>query len=126
MKLVDWYRDQEERWYHSSAILVGDPDLQRLLSSWTHLSILTLPIRKGEIPKDERERWDWLWTKVDIPWNQLAQSAGFSEARTRALFDTLRGNRLIYPDGTAATHAISVLKAEVLVTLKKQVKGKGK
>lgn len=111
------FKAKEKEYMHTAVLLAGDKDSQIVLSTWTTMP-LTLKNPKGSPPKDERERWDWLWTSVQINWEKFSVRTGMNTARLQKLWEPLRSNRLVYPDGTVAEHALGVMTSEVLKALK--------
>lgn len=112
------FKAEEEEYVHAAVYLAGDKDSQKFLSTWSMLPIQwSRPVR--DPPVDSRERWDWLWEGVNIDWADLANRTGLNSARLQKLFEPLRANRLLYPDGTVAGHALGILKAEVVKTMPK-------
>lgn len=111
----------EEALAYTSSIIIGDRASHKIVSSWTMMPVKWIH-PSDEIPEDERLLWDWLWKGVNMPWVDLANRSGLDMARVQKIFEPLRANRLVYPDGTAAKHALGVLKAEVVKGLNQSKK----
>jgi hypothetical protein len=111
------FKASEEEYVHRGVVVAGDRDAQIVLSTWT-----TLPLErvkpKGTPPSDERELWDWLWTSVRINWSLFSDRTGMNTARLQKMFEPLKANRLVYPDGTVPKYALGILESEVLKALK--------
>ena len=115
--LVAIFRSNESSYMHTAVVLIGDSAAQKIVSAWTTSPIVWKAPPTAQ-PTDDHELWDWAWEGVVVEWTDLSKRSGLPISRLTALFETLRSNRLIYPDGTAANHAIGVLKAEVMKTIK--------
>lgn len=111
------FRNNEDECMHTAVILVGNSDSQIVLSTWT-----TMPLErvspKTKPPSDERELWDWLWTTVRINWAKFSDRTGMNTARLQKVFEPLRANRLLYPDGSIPEHVKGILTSEVLKAMK--------
>ena len=75
-----------------------DKAVRQLCVSWQFISRQTIEI-KDKAPKDDNERWLWLWQAVKINLHELAYVTGAKDKCLSALA-VARSNRLIYPDGT--------------------------
>lgn len=117
------FRNQEEEYMHTAVILAGDHDSQVVLSTWTTMPLERVP-PKGNLPEDLRLQWDWLWTTVRINWKQFSERTGMNTTRLQKVFEPLRSNRLLYPDGTIPEHAKGVLTSEVLKAMKAKTRKK--
>jgi hypothetical protein len=117
--LLAKFKTEESSFIHTTVMLAGDRDSQKILSTW---SMLPLVWRKPHTyqPEDIRDLWDWLWAGVVIDWDVLSQRTGLSPIRVKKLYEPLRANRLMYPDGTLPDHALAVLRAEVMKSLPKR------
>jgi len=111
------FRESEEEFMYTGVILAGDHDSQVVLSTWTTMPLDTVS-PKSPPPSEEREIWDWLWTSVRINWSQFSERTGLNISRLQKVFEPLRSNRLLYPDGTIPEHAKGVLTSEVLKAMK--------
>lgn len=115
--IVGVFRSEEASYMHTAVVLIGDPAAQKIVSAWTTSPVVWLMPVVAK-PQGDRDIWEWAWSGVSVDWPDLSKRSGLPLSRLKALFETLRSNRLIYPDGTAASHAIGVLKAEVMKTIK--------
>lgn len=115
------FKSLEDDYLHTAVIIAGDKDSQVVLSTWTTLP-LTSKNPTVDPPANEREAWDWLWTSVQINWAMFAERTGMNTALVQKVFEPLRANRLVYPDGSAADHALGILKAEVVKAVKAATK----
>jgi len=118
------FRAQEEEFMHTAVVLAGDHDSQVVLSTWTTMP-LELVTPRTNPPLDERELWDWLWTSVRINWAQFSDRTGMNMSRLQKVFEPLRSNRLLYPDGSIPEHVKGVLTSEVLKAMKASTRRKG-
>ena len=114
---VSRFREEEKDHMHTAVVLIGDAAAQKLVSAWS-TSPVQWKLPESTPPEDMRELWDWVWSGVKIDMPDLSKRTGLPVSRLQGILETLRSNRLIYPDGTAANHAIGVLKAEVMKTIK--------
>lgn len=117
------FRAKEDEYMHTAVILAGDRDAQIVLSTWTTMPLDRVSL-KDDPPFDERELWDWLWTGVRINWTQFCDRTGMNMSRLQKVYEPLRSNRLLYPDGSIPEHAKGVLTSEVLKAMKASARKK--
>ena len=122
-ELLSVFHSREEEYAYTASILVGEKSAHKIVSAWSTMPILWEK-PQDEQPKDDRLLWDWLWKGTKINWTDFAARSGMDISRLQKLFEPLRANRLLYPDGSIPRHASSVLKAEVLKTLPKPTSGR--
>lgn len=105
-------KDNARKKAWASAILIDRPDLRATIIAFGHI-----PIRwnrpPGTPPKDERILWQWAWEGVTFSMTELAIAAGLDERTADMAIETLKGSRLIFPDGQVSMWAKVVLEAEV-------------
>lgn len=89
--------------------LVSNEDARKLVISWPKTIIRRLKSAK-QCPDDRNERWQWLWRHVQWCEKDLMEISGVPEAKFRRVFNLIKGNRLIYPDGSVSGHAEKYLK----------------
>jgi hypothetical protein len=81
-------------------------NLCRVVLAWQHVT----PGRKdADSFSDGPEAWKELWDAIVIDWAELESMTGLQRTQLQMCFDVVKGNRLIYPDGTIATIAKSAL-----------------
>ena len=119
------FKTEEESFVHTTIMLVGDRDSQKILSTWSMMPIRWV-MPKTNRPADTRILWDWLWGGVLISWKDLETRSGINSARAQKLFEPLKANRLLYPDGTLPNHVSQFLRAEIKKALPKTPKSKDK
>jgi hypothetical protein len=111
--LLPRFKREEQKYLHTAVMLAGDSDSQKILSTWS-----TLPVSwkdpSGPPPEDDRLLWDWIWGGTGIDWDSFSDRSGIALVRLKRLFEPLRANRLLYPDGTLAEHTEGFLKAVVV------------
>lgn len=112
------FKADEESVIHTTIMLAGDRDSQKILSTWS-MSRIAWKRPKSSPPSSIRELWDWLWSGSQIDWDALSSRTGMSAARLQKLFEPLRVNQLLYPDGTIPEHAMAFLRSEVRKELPK-------
>jgi hypothetical protein len=117
------FREKEDEFMHTAVVLAGDHDAQVVLSTWTMMPLESVVPRTNP-PSEERELWDWLWTSVRINWSQFSERTGMNLSRLQKVFEPLRSNRLLYPDGTIPEHVKGVLTSEVLKAMKASTRKK--
>ena len=117
------FKNEEETFIHTTIMLVGDRDSQKILSTWSMMPIRWV-VQKSEPPADPRRLWDWIWGGVMISWKDLEARSGISAARVQKMFEPLKANRLLYPDGTLPNHVSQFLRAEIKKALPKTPKSK--
>jgi hypothetical protein len=97
----------------SSDLLTGKTEsaerLRRFIVAWPKIKITVMPSTKG-IPEDESERWEWLWKQIKYDVDGLATISGISKSLIEINLQTLKGNRVIYPDGTVSSFATKILR----------------
>ena len=116
-EFVERCRSNENNYMHAAVVVLGDREAQKILAAWSTMpSSWRLPA--GAPPENERVLWDWVCTGSVVNWNELAQRSGVAVAKVPKIFEVLRSNRLVYPDGTIAAFAAAVLKGEVMKSMK--------
>jgi hypothetical protein len=117
--LLSKFKVEEAAFVHTIVMLADDRDSQKILSTWSMLPF-GWKTPSGRPPEDLRDLWDWLWVGVCVDWDILAQRSGLSSVRVRKLFEPLRANRLMYPDGTLPANVLAFLRSEVMKSLPKK------
>ena len=117
--LLDPFRQEEDEYAYTAAILSGDKDAHKVLSTW---STMHFPWNKPTTPQPDEKcaLWDWIWVGVKIDWFLFSERSGLGVMFVRKIFESLRANRLLYPDGTIPGHSAGALKAEFLRSLKSE------
>lgn len=114
--------------------ILTSEDIQKLVVAWPKIVIKRLQPR-DPLPDDRNERWSWLWKTVTWCEKDLQEISGVPEAKFKRLLNQVRGNRLIYPDGSVSSHASKYLnnlsmtatarlKTELLLALERMQKEK--
>lgn len=83
--------------------------LRRLVVGWQKIKI-TLSDNKKAVPEEESERWEWLWQSMQYDIDNLAIISGIQKSLVETNIKTLKGNRVIYPDGSVSTSATKILR----------------
>ena len=83
--------------------------LRKIVVAWPKVRINRAPT-KTKPPEDGFALWDWLWTQVVIDTEKIAGIAGSGQGTTEKNINLLRGNRIIYPDGTVSSFATKALR----------------
>ena len=111
-EVLEYYRTLEGDSPASAYLLVDDAEARRIVAAWsTFPSLWSAPT--GQAPADPARRWEWLWRGCRVSFAALAVCSGVVPSVTREKFALLKGNRLIYPDGSIATAARWLLAAEI-------------
>lgn len=97
--------------------VLGDLEAGRVLRAWTTTAPIWAP-PAGEPPTDLAARWRWLWMDVAVCPGDLARSARVSPLVANKAFESLRDMRAIYPDGTANSEVVAVLRSQMAAHLK--------
>jgi hypothetical protein len=82
---------------------------RRLVVSWQKINISTAD-KRGAAPENECDRWNWLWAHIKYDVYALAAISSVPKSRVDILLQTLRGNRVIYPDGTVSAYATKIIR----------------
>lgn len=113
--------------------VINNEDLLRILVAWPKI-IISREKTKEELPAGVNERWRWLWSNITWCEKELQEITGIPDVKFKRLFNQVRGNRLVYPDGSISSHASKYLsnlshtatarlKTELLFALEKMQKG---
>jgi hypothetical protein len=62
------------------------------------------------------DRWEWLWKDVSYSVEEWRDTAGVGR-NAKKLISILKGNRVIFPDGTAGRLAVRVAQQYLAVRL---------
>lgn len=92
----------EERKAHL-ATMIDDTDAIRVLAAWGSCRSDWKP--EGATPRDEGERWRWLWSCVWFDREELAARSKLSETQVERLLRVCVGARVAYPDGNISKYA---------------------
>jgi len=101
--------------------ILDDDMAQRVLIAWPRITITRTPT-SDPMPEGDNTIWHWLWLGIDYNAEELAAVVGFQSKRVRLKVDQLKGNRLIFPDGTISEYAEKVLTAKTHEAIR-QMKG---
>lgn len=86
-----------------------DDSLRRVFLAWPNVPIQPAPKAKQSF-QDGPSLWGELWEAVKPDLEALRRFAGMTSVPTR-YYDILRGNRLIYPDGSVSEIGQKALRA---------------
>jgi len=86
-----------------------DDNLRRVFLAWPNVPIKPVPKAKQQF-QDGPALWGELWETVEPDLEALRRFAGMTSVPTR-YYDILRGNRLIYPDGSVSEIGQKALRA---------------
>jgi hypothetical protein len=107
-------------------LLVQDADARRVAVAWEGMPVKWRAPPWAAKSDGGNADWDRLWKSLDLSLRELGTRAGLPLAPTVRVFEMLRANRLVFPDGTldaAAARLLDALAAEHLrTTAKKRAK----
>lgn len=113
--ILHYYKKLDEQDDGASATfcLLSDTEAKLVLMAWKGYPV-PWKAPTGDAPDTQDSRaWDWLWKGCRPDFDVLAARANVLPSVIRGKFDLLRGNRLIYPDGTINPWADRILRAEI-------------
>lgn len=73
--------------------------LRKLFLAWPRAAPTLKPTKKPPTFQDGPALWDALWAAVEIDYDGLKEITGLESNAIRRNVATLRGYRLVYPDG---------------------------
>ena len=96
--------------------LRDNPALQRVVAAWPYARrrAAARPRSSGDDP------WEAEWRAIDIDLADLRTKAAVHDQDVGALFETAKGMRLIYPDGTVNQYARQYIRALIIKELPRQ------
>jgi hypothetical protein len=100
--------------------ILEDEMAQKVLVAWPRITITRKP-NSDPLPEDDNGVWRWLWRGVEFDANELASIAAIHVLMARQKVDQLRGNRLIFPDGTIAKMAEQLMTAKAAEAINRAV-----
>ncbi len=100
--------------------IVSDPAAQKLLLAWPR-TCLRYEEPPGAPPEDENGQWRWLWLGVAWDENELAAISALQPFVLRIKLDQMKGNRLIFPDGSVSQYAERYLKATAATAINEAI-----
>lgn len=112
-ELLEPFRKVDER---TLAIAAGSAEPCRLLAAWPDLVLPTWRCPRTVMPDDPAARWLWIWGGFlggpDEPsfLAELGRRACVHERDVAAWWPALLGARLVFPDGTIAGSAESMVR----------------
>ena len=83
--------------------------LRRLVVAWQKIKI-TNSGKDTAAPDDEWEKWEWLWRNAKYDIDKLSVISGMQKSIIEPNLQVLKGNRVIYPDGTVSAYATKILR----------------
>jgi hypothetical protein len=89
--------------------------LRRIVVAWNKIKITRLSKKKAS-PPGEHDLWKWMWEQVSYDEEELKRVSGV-RVNLNSLVEILKGNRLIYPDGTISSFAQTALKMKIKTEL---------
>ncbi len=102
---------------HTAALMIEegfDAEAMRVLAAFQHAEQLwSQPKKPCPTVMPTPGAWAWLVSGWTVDFFELSRAAGVSEATARGKLDMLRGNHLIYPDGTMSKWATAALRSHV-------------
>jgi hypothetical protein len=116
-ELLEGFRATEEPC--AVMLVADDPLARRVLAAWVHYPAVAV-VPDEDPPADERARWRWAWEPsweaLDL--EELARAVGLPAAELESKLHVMINARLMYPDGTIAKLARSVLHQAAAAMLK--------
>lgn len=106
-------KDNARKKAWASAILIDRPDLRSTIVAFGHIPISWKRPPGTPPTRDDRLLWEWAWDGVTFSMTDLAIAAGLDERTADLAIESLKGSRLIFPDGRVSMWAKVVLEAEV-------------
>lgn len=83
----------------SVVLLTRRAELFELVLSWPVVIHTPWMRPKGTPPDNDAELWRWIWSGVEIPYQELTAAVGLSPVKVRSLVGVLVAHRLVYPCG---------------------------
>ncbi len=91
--------------------ILDDELAQKVLIAWQRI-IVTRAKPTDPLPESDNAAWQWLWSSVEYDAQELAAVAGIHIQMIRPKIEQLKGNHLIFPDGSIAEQAVEILEAK--------------
>jgi hypothetical protein len=111
-QVLEEFRQQEK--VQDVLVLTGKgeqaDELRRLALAWPKIRITRHPLPYPPGSPPARQLWDWLWDQVEYDPQEVREISGMG-AQAEARLAVLRGNRLIYPDGTVSAYVDKCLSS---------------
>jgi hypothetical protein len=119
------FKQMENDCIDNLAPLTGNEMLRDALVAWKSVEIEYLPTASESCEyKEEKARWNWLWYRVKCDVAGFGVVAGVRPQEAAAVFQRLRGLRLIYPDGTVNRMAAQYMKTIIAAKLTPKKQGR--
>jgi|1_EtaG_2_1085319.scaffolds.fasta_scaffold91273_2 hypothetical protein len=119
-EILQFFKTQEEENVDALVPLIEEASLRHGLVAWKGTAIrFKEGIDECDETKSDREKWDWLWSWVEVDEQQFAVLAGVKIQETKNLITRLQGLRLVYPDGTVNRLASQYLRSIIMEKLEK-------
>ena len=101
------YRKTEKK--AQVATIADNAEALKVLAVWPATQRDWRPF--GRAPRDEFERWRWLWSCVWLDREELAAFSDLGEMQAERVLRVCYGLRIAYPDGTISKHAQQLLES---------------
>lgn len=82
--------------------------------AWKGTPVTIKKVIQCDEAKNEREKWEWLWSVVEIDEQKFMLLSGVRIQDAKNLLARLMGLRLIYPDGTVNRLASQYLRSIIM------------
>ena len=99
--------------------ILSDETAQKFLVAWPKIIIRRDISFTDPIPNTVNEQWVWLWEQVNVARQDIVNISGIPEMKIERIFMQMKGNRLIYPDGSVMVLAEKYLKKLISDKIKK-------
>ena len=93
--------------------VLDDEIAQKVLIAWQRITIIRHDDPDPIFPDDENGQWKSLWQGVQWDYRELSEVSGVVETRLRQKIGQLKGNRLIFPDGSVSGFARKYIETRV-------------
>lgn len=107
------YRAREPRERYAALILAKDPDAVSVAAAWEAAEVSFILPESPPPLSCPKQLWLWFWGGCQYDIDEIAELAQLSTHDCEVHLRTLKGFRLIYPDGTIAAVTKEFIEAGI-------------
>jgi len=116
-EVLAYFKGREESDVENVAPLIEDSSLRSGLVAWKSVSVRFKDAGAECEASSDVDKWNWLWEQVEFDQTIFGVVAGLRTQDIGAVFNRLKGLRLIYPDGTINNMARQFLQSQIMAKL---------
>lgn len=119
-----WFKENEKP--EAVLLVADDPKKIKLVIAWSNMQVRCKRDIAISANESESEIWNRLWEQIDFSSGELIEKSSLFENEVNKILKHLKGNRVIYPDGTVNSFVQKYLREKVINLFTSKVKSNSK